>query len=175
MPRRRGRLDRLFRNRVHDRLGWRALRPKIQNASQEHTRVEKGYGHRFRSSSTSAAMSTPVRASLGTVGRATVRRPTFTRRGPGATRCRRIPNSSAETSSSAPALNPILSRTAAGITTRPALSMVVRMVIEYHRCPGIRGPGSGIRPDRSPPNLTDIKQIVRNERIPDPGPRIPDR
>jgi hypothetical protein len=134
MPRRRRRGNRSFGNRVHDRLSWSALRPEIQDASQQHAGVEKGYGHRFRSSSTSAAMSRLVRVSFGAVGRATVRRPTFTSRGPGATRCSRMPNSSAETSSSAPALNPILSRSAAGITTRPALSMVVRMVIEYHGC-----------------------------------------
>ena len=48
-------------------------------------------------------------------------------RGADATRSIRIPRSSCVTSSSAPGENPARSRSEAGITTRPALSMVVLM------------------------------------------------
>jgi hypothetical protein len=51
--------------------------------------------------------------------------------GPVATRSRRIPSSSVVTSSSAPGERPALSRIAAGITTRPTLSIVVRMASTY--------------------------------------------
>ncbi len=87
MPRRRWRQHRLLRHGVHDRLRGSALRPEVDEAGEEYARVEEhvllDYGHRFRSSSTSAATSSAGRASAPTVGRATSRRPTFISRGPG--------------------------------------------------------------------------------------------
>ena len=68
-----------------------------------------------------------------TVGRATKRLPIRTSRGPGATRSRRTPVSSSVISSSVPGTSAARSRIPAGITTRPALSMVLRMALEYHR------------------------------------------
>src|SRR5712692_4021702 len=125
--------DLLFGDGMQKRLGRCALRTKVDEAGQQDARVEKDtYGHRLRSSSMSAATSTTGRACEAAVGRATVRRPTFTRRGPGATRCKRIPESSRVMSSSEPATSPARSRIDAGITTRPALSMDVFMPLVYH-------------------------------------------
>ena len=133
MPRRRGALDAFLSDRVHQRLRGRTLRSEIDEPREDHARVEEDdHGQRFRSSSINAAMSTEGRSLAATVGLATRRRPTFTSRGPAAVRVSRMPSSSSVISSSEPGARPARSRRAAGMTTRPALSMVVRMVSVYH-------------------------------------------
>ena len=68
----------LLGDAVHQRLRRGALRTEVDETSQQNARVEEDrQGHRLRSSSMSAATSTCRRASLGTVGRATSRRPTL--------------------------------------------------------------------------------------------------
>ena len=132
MPSGGGRLHPLFSDGMQQRLRWSTLRPEIDQARQNDTRVQKdAHGQRFRSSSTRPATSTGGRSSRGTVGRATSRRPTLISRGPAATRSMRIPNSSVVISISDPAARPTRSRIPAGMTTRPALSMVVRMPLSY--------------------------------------------
>ena len=129
-----GRLaDPFLGDQVKNGLRRGALWAEINQPGEQHAGIEEdAHGQRFRSSSTSAAISTAGRSSAGTVGRATRRRPTFTSRGAEAMRSRRMPSSSFVTSSSAPGDNPARSLTAAGMTTRPALSMVVLMPSIYH-------------------------------------------
>src|SRR2546430_16096926 len=118
---------------MQQQLRGSALRAEVDEAGKEDAGVDKdAHGQRFRSSSTRAAMSMAGRSSRPTVGRATRRRPIFMSLGPMATRSRRMPRSSSVTSSSDPADKTARSRMAAGITTRPALSMVVRMAGLYH-------------------------------------------
>ena len=105
MPRR---LKRLLGDRVKDRLGRRTLRPGVDETGEQDTGVkEDAHGHRLRSSSTSAAISTDGRASTAAVGLATSRLPTLTSRGRGATRSSRTPKSST-----------VISRTVPGGKTR---------------------------------------------------------
>ena len=66
------------------------------------------------------------------LGLATSRRPTLISFGPAATRSSRTAPSSSQTSISTPGASPARSRIAAGMTSRPALSMVVRMALDYH-------------------------------------------
>lgn len=72
------------------------------------------------------------RCSGRTVGRATSRLFLRTIFGRGTARMSLIEKSRTSTSNSIPALRPIWDRIGAGITTRPALSMVVLMVLPYH-------------------------------------------
>ena len=133
MPRSGDPFEALLGDRMHERLGGGTLRPEVDKSCEEHARIEEdAHGQRLRSSSINAATSTFGRSPAPTVGRATRRRPTFTRRGRAAVRVRRRPNSSSVISSSDPGARPARSRSAAGITTRPALSMVVRMALQYH-------------------------------------------
>ena len=81
----------------------------------------------FRSSSTRVAMSIAGRSSRDTVGRATSRRPTLTRRGPAATRSMRIPTSSAVISTSEPAVRPARSRIPAGTARQPSAASSFRL------------------------------------------------
>ena len=76
-------------------------------------------------------MSMTGRSSGATAGRATSRRPIFISFGLAATRSSRIPSSSVVISSSEPGERPARSLICAGITTRPALSMVVRISLLY--------------------------------------------
>ena len=72
------------------------------------------------------------RSRFGTTGRATSQPRRRTKRGGGAADVSRTDVSSIESSSAVPARNPRRCRTAAGITTRPALSMVVVIPLQYH-------------------------------------------
>ena len=133
MPSRRDICELFFCDRVQHRLRGSALRAEIDNSREEHARVEEDfYGQRLRSSSINAAMSMAGLESEGAVGRATSRRPTLTSLGPEATRSILTAESSNVSSSSAPAESPARSRIEAGITTRPALSMVVFIPSHYH-------------------------------------------
>src|SRR5207247_7478132 len=119
----------------HQALGCGRDGPDLDHPREQDAGVEESaahHGERLRSSSTSAARSTSGSFRADTVGRATHRRPTRTNRGPGTLRTSRTETSSAITSSWVPGRSRYRSRMAAGITTRPALSMVVFMALRYH-------------------------------------------
>ncbi len=135
MPRRARLPDFTRRNSIHQLLRKFRCLPQFDETCQEDTGIEKGLshqGHLSRSSLMRNEISMGARCSGGTVGRATSLLFLRTILGRGTARTSRIDKSRTSTSNSIPALRPIRERIGAGITTRPALSIVVFMVLIYH-------------------------------------------
>src|SRR5436309_13762398 len=128
-------LNSAVRDRIHQQQGVVRAAAKIYDSGNKDTGVEEGApqpGHRSRSSSINRATSISVRSPSAACGRATRRLPRRTSWGPATARTSRMEKPSIIISSSAPAVRPSRFRTSAGMTTRPALSMVVVMGVAYH-------------------------------------------
>ena len=134
VPRRRGFGDALLGDRVEERLRGRALRPEVDEARPA---ARWCRGRRSRPAVPlvlDQRLDVDRRAAVGAAPWAA--RPAAVRPGRAAGPARRAragcPSSSSVISSSEPGDSPARSRIAAGITTRPALSMVVRIPLRYH-------------------------------------------
>ena len=120
--------DTVSQRPMKDRLRRGALWTEIDQAGEQHAGVEEdAHGQRFRSSSMSAANRPRPGVTRGLSGG----QPAADRLSPAAGRPRYVPGGCPRSStviwSSVPGVKPARSLTAAGMTTRPALSMVVLM------------------------------------------------
>ena len=120
---------------LEDLAGCLTLFSQVDQATQEDRRVHEErlhQGQRSLSSSMRRTTSISGTLALGTVGTATSSLPRRTSFGPETARAMRTAPSSYATSISVPGFKPAISRIWEGITTRPALSMVVFMPSTYH-------------------------------------------
>src|ERR1700730_13982062 len=128
-------LDSAVGDRIHEQLGVTRARAQLNHSGDEDAGVEEDApqaGHRSLSSSISLATSISVRFASAARGRATRRPPRSNNSGPATARLQRTAKPSISRLSSVPGVRPRRLRTSAGITTRPALSMVAIMGEAYH-------------------------------------------